>query len=74
MAGALGLYWRVRGRLAEGVTTTEQSLAAAPPEPSPGRALAVKVYLSRAYAKLGVANRTELALLATRHSQARHQR
>jgi len=27
----------------------------------------VKVYLSRAYAKLGVANRTELALLATRH-------
>jgi DNA-binding CsgD family transcriptional regulator len=29
----------------------------------------VKVYLSRAYAKLGVANRTELALLATRHSQ-----
>jgi DNA-binding NarL/FixJ family response regulator len=34
----------------------------------------VKVYLSRAYAKLGVANRTELALLATRHSQARQQR
>ena len=33
----------------------------------------VKVYLSRAYAKLGVANRTELALLATRHSQARQQ-
>jgi predicted ATPase/DNA-binding CsgD family transcriptional regulator len=31
----------------------------------------VKVYLSRAYAKLGVANRTELALLATRHSQTR---
>jgi DNA-binding NarL/FixJ family response regulator len=29
----------------------------------------VKVYLSRAYAKLGVANRTELARLATRHSQ-----
>jgi DNA-binding CsgD family transcriptional regulator len=26
-------------------------------------------YLSRAYAKLGVANRTELARLATRHSQ-----
>jgi DNA-binding NarL/FixJ family response regulator len=34
----------------------------------------VKVYLSRAYAKLGVANRTELALLATRHSQDRQQR
>jgi len=29
----------------------------------------VKVYLSHAYAKLGVANRTELARLATRHSQ-----
>jgi predicted ATPase/DNA-binding CsgD family transcriptional regulator len=41
MAGALGLYWRVRGRLAEGVTTTEQSLGAAPPEPSPARALAL---------------------------------
>jgi len=41
MAGALGLYWRVRGRLAEGVTATEQSLRAAPPEPSPGRALAL---------------------------------
>jgi DNA-binding CsgD family transcriptional regulator len=34
----------------------------------------VKVYLSRAYAKLSVSNRTELALLATRHSQARQQR
>jgi predicted ATPase/DNA-binding CsgD family transcriptional regulator len=41
MAGALGLYWRVRGRLAEGVTATEQSLRAAPPEASPGRALAL---------------------------------
>jgi predicted ATPase/DNA-binding CsgD family transcriptional regulator len=41
MAGALGLYWRVRGRLAEGVTVTEQSLGTAPPEPSPGRALAL---------------------------------
>jgi predicted ATPase/DNA-binding CsgD family transcriptional regulator len=41
MAGALGLYWRVRGRLAEGVAATEQSLAAAPPELSPGRALAL---------------------------------
>ena len=39
--GALGLYWRVRGRLAEGVTAMEQSLRAAPPEPSPGRALAL---------------------------------
>ncbi|HEX5288636.1 MAG TPA: LuxR C-terminal-related transcriptional regulator, partial [Streptosporangiaceae bacterium] len=34
----------------------------------------VKAYLSRAYAKLDVANRTELARLATRHSQARRQR
>jgi predicted ATPase/DNA-binding CsgD family transcriptional regulator len=41
MVGALGLYWRVRGRLAEGVTATEQSLRAAPPEPSPGQALAL---------------------------------
>jgi predicted ATPase/DNA-binding NarL/FixJ family response regulator len=41
MVGALGLYWRVRGRLAEGVTATEQSLRAAPPDPSPGRALAL---------------------------------
>ena len=41
MVGALGLYWRVRGRLAEGVTAMEQSLGAAPPEPSPGRALAL---------------------------------
>jgi predicted ATPase/DNA-binding CsgD family transcriptional regulator len=41
MAGALGLYWRVRGREAEGVAATEQSLGAAPAEPSPGRALAL---------------------------------
>jgi tetratricopeptide (TPR) repeat protein len=40
-AGALGLYWRVRGRLAERVTATEQSLRAAPTEPSPERALAL---------------------------------
>ncbi len=40
LAGALGLYWRVRGRLEEGVTVTEQSLAAAP-EPSAGHALAL---------------------------------
>jgi predicted ATPase/DNA-binding CsgD family transcriptional regulator len=41
MAGALGLYWRVRGRLVEGVAATEQSLDAAPPDPSPGQALAL---------------------------------
>jgi predicted ATPase/DNA-binding CsgD family transcriptional regulator len=41
MVGALGLYWRVRGRLAEGATATEQSLGAAPPEPSRERALAL---------------------------------
>jgi DNA-binding NarL/FixJ family response regulator len=33
----------------------------------------VKAYLSRAYAKLGVANRTELARLAIRHSEPRQQ-
>jgi predicted ATPase len=37
MAGALGLYWRVRGRLAERVTATEQSLGAARLSPPPGR-------------------------------------
>jgi predicted ATPase/DNA-binding CsgD family transcriptional regulator len=41
IVGALGLYWRVRGREAEGVAAIEQSLRAAPPEPSPGRALAL---------------------------------
>ena len=41
MAGALGLYWRVRGRGAEGVAAIEQSLAAAPPEPSAGQVLAL---------------------------------
>jgi DNA-binding CsgD family transcriptional regulator len=35
---------------------------------------AVKMHLSHVYAKLGVANRTELALLATRHSHDRQQR
>jgi predicted ATPase len=40
LVGALGLYWRVRGRLAEGVVVTEQSVAAAP-EPSAGHALAL---------------------------------
>ena len=34
----------------------------------------VKAHLSHAYAKLGVANRTELARLATRHSHDRQQR
>ena len=41
VAGALGLYWRVRGRGAEGVAAIEQSLRAAPPEPSAGQALAL---------------------------------
>ena len=41
VTGALGLYWRVRGRLAEGMTVTEQSLRAARPDPSPERALAL---------------------------------
>ena len=34
IAGAQWLYWRVRGRGAEGVAAMEQSLAAAPLEPS----------------------------------------
>ncbi len=34
IVGALGLYWRVRGRKAEGVAAAQQSLGAAPPEPS----------------------------------------
>jgi predicted ATPase/DNA-binding NarL/FixJ family response regulator len=41
MVGALGLYWRVRGRAAEGAAATEQSLRAASPQPSPARALAL---------------------------------
>ena len=41
MAGAMGLYWRVRGRVEEGVTAIEQSLRAARPEPSRSRALAL---------------------------------
>ena len=41
IAAALGLYWRVRGRLAEGMAMTEQSLAAASAEASPVRALAL---------------------------------
>jgi len=41
MVGAMGLYWRVRGRVAEGATATEQSLRAAAPEPSPGQAFAL---------------------------------
>ncbi|HZZ54751.1 MAG TPA: hypothetical protein VFE26_10765, partial [Trebonia sp.] len=41
MVGALGLYWRVRGRVAEGAAATEQSLRAAATEPSPGQALAL---------------------------------
>jgi predicted ATPase/DNA-binding CsgD family transcriptional regulator len=41
IVGALGLFWRVRGRLAEGVAAIEQSLAAAPPEPTPEHALAL---------------------------------
>ena len=40
IVGALALYWRERGRLAEGIAATEQSLAAAP-APTAGRALAL---------------------------------
>jgi DNA-binding CsgD family transcriptional regulator len=60
MTGALGLYWRVRGRQAEGVTLTEQSLAAAPAEPSPGQALAL-AHLSVLSAWLGDFARTQSA-------------
>src|SRR5258708_30753364 len=41
MGGALGFYWRVGGGGAEGVAAIEQSLRAAPPEPSAGQALAL---------------------------------
>ena len=41
IAGALALYWRVRGRVAEGAAVLEQSLATAPPEPSSEHALAL---------------------------------
>jgi predicted ATPase/DNA-binding CsgD family transcriptional regulator len=41
IAGAQWLYWRVRGRGAEGVAAMEQSLAAAPLEPSAEKALAL---------------------------------
>jgi predicted ATPase/DNA-binding CsgD family transcriptional regulator len=60
IVGALGLYWRVRGRLAEGVAMTEQSLAAAPAEATPGRALAL-AKLSVLSFWLGDFDRTESA-------------
>ena len=49
ITGALGLYWRVRGRLAEGVAATEQSLRAAPPQPSSGQALALAMLSSLSF-------------------------
>jgi DNA-binding CsgD family transcriptional regulator len=41
IVGALGLYWRMRGRLREGVAAVEQSLRCAPAKPSAERALAL---------------------------------
>jgi len=41
IVGALWLYWRVRGRVAEGVAAVEQSLAAASSEPSAEKAHAL---------------------------------
>jgi predicted ATPase/DNA-binding CsgD family transcriptional regulator len=41
IVGAQWLYWRVRGRCAEGVAAMEQSLAGAPSEPSAEKALAM---------------------------------
>jgi predicted ATPase/DNA-binding CsgD family transcriptional regulator len=41
IVGALWLYWRVRGRVAEGVAAVEQSLAVSPLEPSSEKALAL---------------------------------
>jgi predicted ATPase/DNA-binding NarL/FixJ family response regulator len=61
--GALGLYWRVRGRLAEGVTAAEQSLSAASPEASPVQALAL-TYLSIFTFWLGDFARTQSAATA----------
>jgi predicted ATPase/DNA-binding CsgD family transcriptional regulator len=43
MAGALGLYWRERGRLDEGIRAIEQVLAATPDAPSAPRALTLAV-------------------------------
>jgi predicted ATPase/DNA-binding CsgD family transcriptional regulator len=65
IAGALGLYWRVRGRLAEGVTMTEQSLAAASPEAAPLRALAL-AKLSVLSFWLGDFARTQSAAVSAR--------
>jgi predicted ATPase/DNA-binding CsgD family transcriptional regulator len=69
MVGALGLYWRVRGRLTEGVTAAEQSLRAAPPEPSPGRALAL-AKLSLLSFWLGDFARTQSAATSAREMGA----
>jgi predicted ATPase/DNA-binding CsgD family transcriptional regulator len=63
IVGALALYWRVRGRLAEGVAAIEQSLAAAPPEPSPEHALAL-AKLSLLSFWLGNFTRTQSAAAA----------
>jgi predicted ATPase/DNA-binding CsgD family transcriptional regulator len=41
IVGALGQYWRMRGRLREGVAAAEQSLRCAPSKPSTERALAL---------------------------------
>jgi hypothetical protein len=57
-------YWactgECRGRLVEGVTAIEQSLAAAPPDPSPGQALAL-AKLSLLSFRLGDFARTQSA-------------
>jgi predicted ATPase/DNA-binding NarL/FixJ family response regulator len=58
--GGLGLYWRVRGRMAEGVTAAEQSLVVAPPEASPAQALAL-THLANLTFWLGDFTRTQSA-------------
>ena len=63
IVAALGLYWRLRGRLTEGVAATERSLATAPPEPSRGHALAL-ANLSRLSFWLGDFSRTQSAAAA----------
>lgn len=43
LVAALGLYWRVCGRLSEGLDVTARALAAVPSEPHPARAMALAV-------------------------------
>ena len=69
IAGALALYWRVRGRVAEGAAVLEQSLATAPPEPSSEHALALATQ-SRMSFWLGNFERARAAAVAAEEMAA----